>query len=64
MASQDYWVVKYYLNKAKQIFHIEASLKWYNEEKIIKIFQELHPDWENISASPVENLKFKKPDGG
>jgi len=64
MRSQDYWVVRYYLNNAKHIFHIEASLKWYNEEKILKIFLDLHPDWENITATPVENLKFKTPDGG
>ena len=64
MRSQDYWVVKYYLDNTKHIFHIEASQKWYDEEKILKIFQELHPDCENISASPVENLKFKTPDGG
>ena len=64
MKSQDYWVVKYYLNKTKHIFHIEASRKWYDEEKIVKIFQELHPDWTSISASPAENLKFKTPDGG
>ena len=63
MRSQDYWVVKYYLDGAKHIFHIEASLKWYDEQKIQKIFQELNPEWENITASPVENLKFKKPDG-
>jgi|TARA_R110002012_G_C11350516_1_gene579520 hypothetical protein len=64
MKSQNYWVVRYYLNNTKHIFHIEASLKWYNEEKILKIFQDLHPDWENITATPVENLKFKTPDGG
>ena len=33
MKSQDYWVVKYYLDKTKHIFHIEASQKWYDEEK-------------------------------
>ena len=64
MASQDYWVVKYYLDNTKHIFHIEANHKWYDEEKIIKIFQKLHPDWENITTAPVENLKFKEPDGG
>jgi len=64
MWSQDYWVIRYYLNNTKYIFHVEANKKWYNEDKIQKIFQELHPDWENITATPVENLNFKKPDGG
>jgi len=64
MRSQDYWVVKYYLDGAKHIFHIEANKKWYNEEKIINIFQELNPNWTGIKAEPVQNLKFKKPDGG
>jgi len=64
MISQDYWVVKYYLDNTKHIFHIEADRKWYDEEKIIKILQGLHPDWENITTAPVENLKFKTPDGG
>jgi len=64
MISQDYWVVKYYLDNKKHIFHIEASRRWYDEEKIRAIYHELHPDWENITISPVENLKFKAPDGG
>ena len=64
MRSQDYWIIRYYLDNTKYIFHVEANQKWYNEDKIQKIFQELHPDWENITATPVENLKFKAPDGG
>ena len=65
MASQDYWVIKYKLaNGTKHLQYIEANYKQYDIEKIKKIFNEIHPEWEILNIYKVENLKFKKPDGG
>jgi len=65
MASQDYWAIKYKIaDGTKRVQHIEANYKQYDFEKIKKIFNEIHSDWEILDIYKVENLKFKEPDGG
>ena len=65
MASQDYWAVKHKIaNGTKKVQYIEANYKQYDVEKIKKIFNEIHSDWEILDIYKVENLKFKEPDGG
>tara|TARA_Y100000592_G_C5426258_1_gene295880 strand:- start:1034 stop:1231 length:198 start_codon:yes stop_codon:yes gene_type:complete len=65
MASQDYWAIKYKkADGTKQVQHIEANYKQYDVEKIKKVFNEVHSDWEILDIYKVENLKFKEPDGG
>ena len=64
MLSKDYWVIKYKLKKGtKHLQYIGANYKQYDAEKIRKIFNEIHPDWEILKINPVKDLKFKKPDG-
>jgi len=60
MRENNYWKVTYSLNKTKHVQYIEASYKWYNEEKIKSIYNELSPDYKIVRIEKIDKLEFKK----
>lgn len=58
MNQDDYWTVKYKDDSSKKSqFHIIAPYHQYDKEKIIKILNEIYPEFNIIEISQIEKPK-------
>ena len=62
MVYSDYWKVNYYVEENDEWVleqkYITADYDTYDEEKIIKIFAETHPEWIGIELERVKKIPF------
>ena len=59
MAYDDYWKLSYYELGNPKLKYISADYSTYDEEKIINIFKEIHPEWQNVVPAKISRIPFK-----